>query len=98
MDQTQYRTAQLTMANLETEMTRMNALIETGSVSQQAYDQAKLGYDQTKENLAFLKKNTYYRAPFKGIVAANMYETSRMMSEVAERNVCHTRLRRCVYP
>ncbi|MBQ0154418.1 MAG: efflux RND transporter periplasmic adaptor subunit [Bacteroidales bacterium] len=78
MDQTQYRTAQLTMANLETEMTRMNALIETGSVSQQAYDQAKLGYDQTKENLAFLKKNTYYRAPFKGVVAAKNNEDGEL--------------------
>lgn len=80
MDQTQYRTAKLTMANLETEMARMNALIESGSVSQQAYDQAKLGYDQTKENMAFLKKNTYYRSPFRGIVSAKNNEDGELYS------------------
>lgn len=80
MDQTQYRTAQLTMANLETEMARMNALIESGSVSQQAYDQAKLGYDQTKENMVFLKKNTYYRSPFRGIVSAKNNEDGELYS------------------
>ncbi|MCQ2310751.1 MAG: efflux RND transporter periplasmic adaptor subunit [Paludibacteraceae bacterium] len=78
MDQTQYRTAQLTMANLETEMTRMNALIESGSVSQQAYDQTKLGYDQSKENLVFLKKNTYYRSPFRGVVSAKNNEDGEL--------------------
>ncbi|MCQ2343084.1 MAG: efflux RND transporter periplasmic adaptor subunit [Paludibacteraceae bacterium] len=78
MDQTQYRTSQLTMANLETEMARMNALIESGSVSRQAYDQAKLSYDQTKENLAFLKKNTYYRSPFRGVVAAKNNEDGEL--------------------
>lgn len=78
MDQTQYLTARLTMANLETEMTRMNALIESGSVSQQAYDQTKLGYDQAKQNLAFLKKNTYYRSPFDGVVAAKNNEDGEL--------------------
>ncbi len=78
MDQTQYLTARLTMANLETEMTRMNALIESGSVSQQAYDQTKLGYDQAKQNLSFLKKNTYYRSPFDGVVAAKNNEDGEL--------------------
>ncbi|MCQ2347620.1 MAG: efflux RND transporter periplasmic adaptor subunit [Paludibacteraceae bacterium] len=80
MDQTQYRTTKLTMANLETEMTRMNALIESGSVSQQAYDQTKLGYDQAKENLDFLKQNTYYRSPFRGIVSAKNNEDGELYS------------------
>jgi len=80
MDQTQYQTARLTMANLETEMVRMNALIESGSVSQQAYDQTKLGYDQAKENMAFLKKNTYYRSPFNGVVSAKNNEDGELYS------------------
>jgi len=78
MDQTQYQTAKLQMANLETEMVRMNALIESGSVSQQAYDQTKLGHDQAKENLAFLKKNTYYRSPFNGVVSAKNNEDGEL--------------------
>jgi len=80
MDQTQYQTARLTMANLETEMARMNALIESGSVSRQAYDQTKLGYDQAKENLAFLKKNTYYRSPFNGVVSAKNNEDGELFT------------------
>jgi len=78
MDQTQYQNANLQMANLETEMVRMKALIESGSVSQQAYDQTKLGYDQAKSNLAFLKKNTYYRSPFNGVVAAKNNEDGEL--------------------
>jgi len=78
MDQTQYQSANLQMANLETEMVRMNALIESGSVSQQAYDQTKLGYDQAKANLAFLKKNTYYRSPFNGVIAAKNNEDGEL--------------------
>jgi len=80
MDQTQYQTARLTMANLETEMVRMNALIESGSVSQQVYDQTKLGHDQARENLAFLKKNTYYRSPFNGVVSAKNNEDGELFT------------------
>jgi len=80
MDQTQYQTAQLTIANLETEMVRMDALIKTGSVSQQTYDKTKLAYDQAKENLAFLKKNTYYRSPFNGVVSAKNNEDGELYS------------------
>ena len=55
MDQQQFRTARLTCNNLQTEMTRMDGLIQSGSVSRQSYDQMKLSLDQAKENLHFLK-------------------------------------------
>ena len=80
MDQNQYRTAKLTFANLSTEMQRMEALHKSGSVSQQTYDQTKLSYDQTKENLEFLEQNTYVKAPFQGVISAKSYEDGELYS------------------
>lgn len=78
MDQLQYKTAQLTFANLGVELARVDALLKTGSATQQSYDQLKLSYDQTKENLDFLKKNTYVKAPFSGVIAAKNYEDGEL--------------------
>ena len=80
MDQQQFRTASLTYNNLQIEMSRMDGLIQTGSVSQQSYDQMKLSLDQTKENLAFLTANTYVRAPFSGVISAKNYEDGELYS------------------
>lgn len=80
MDQQQYRTAKLTYNNLQTEMTRMEGLIKSGSVSQQNYDQMKLSLDQTKENLDFLTTNTYVRATFSGVISAKNYEDGELYS------------------
>lgn len=78
MDQTQYLSSKIQLANLETEMGRLEALLETGSVSQQTYDQTKVGYDQLKQNLAFLEQNTYVKAPFDGVIAAKTYEDGEL--------------------
>ncbi len=78
MDQTQYNTSKITMGNLEIQMQRMNALIESGAVSRQSYDQTKLSYDQTKENLAFLEQNTYVKAPISGVISAKNYEDGEL--------------------
>ncbi len=80
MDQQQYKTTKLSIANLETEMARMEGLIQTGSVSQQQYDQTKLSLDQTKENLDFLQKNTYVKANFSGVISAKNYEDGELYS------------------
>lgn len=80
MDQQQYKTTKLSIANLETEMMRMEGLIQTGSVSQQQYDQTKLSLDQTKENLDFLQKNTYVKANFSGVISAKNYEDGELYS------------------
>lgn len=80
MDQQQYRTAALTYNNLQIEMARMDGLIQTGSVSQQNYDQVKLQLNQTKENLNFLATNTYVRAPFSGVISAKTYEDGELYS------------------
>ncbi len=80
MDQQQYKTTKLAIANLETEMARMEGLIQTGSVSQQQYDQTKLSLDQTKENLDFLQKNTYVKAGISGVISAKNYEDGELYS------------------
>ena len=67
MDQNQYNTSKIQLTNLKTELDRAEALLASGSVSQQTYDQTKVQYDQLKENLAFLEKNTYVKAPFAGV-------------------------------
>jgi RND family efflux transporter MFP subunit len=59
-------------------MSRLEALLATGSVSQQTYDQTKVGYDQLKQNLSFLEKNTYVKAPFAGVIAAKTYEDGEL--------------------
>ena len=78
MDQNQYTTTKLTFANLTIEKQRMDALLASGSVSQQSYDQVKLSYDQTKESLDFLETNTYVKAPFSGVISAKNYEDGEL--------------------
>ena len=78
MDQQQYKTTAYTIANLETEMRRMEGLIQTGSVSQQQYDQMKLSLDQTKESYKFMRTNTYVQAPFTGVISAKNYEDGEL--------------------
>lgn len=78
MDQTQYKTTKLTVDNLTTEMQRMDALKESGNVSQQTYDQTKVAYDQAKENLDFLHQNTYVKAKFAGSISAKNYEDGEL--------------------
>lgn len=78
MDQQQYINAKLTMSNLETEMKRVEALKETGNVTQQVYDQTKLGYDQAKQALDFLSRNTFVKADFAGVISAKNYENGEM--------------------
>ena len=78
MDQNQYLTSKIQLANLEVEMSRLEALLATGSVSQQTYDQTKVGYDQLKQNLSFLEKNTYVKAPFEGVISAKTYEDGEL--------------------
>ncbi|MBR7026852.1 MAG: efflux RND transporter periplasmic adaptor subunit [Bacteroidales bacterium] len=80
MDQNQYNTTKLTYANLQQELARMEALVATGAISQQAYDQTKLSFDQTAESLRFLEQNTYVKAKFSGVISAKNYEDGELYS------------------
>ena len=78
MDQNQYLSSKIQLANLEVEMGRLEALLQTGSVSQQTYDQTKVSFDQLKQNLSFLEANTYVKAPFDGVISAKTYEDGEL--------------------
>ena len=69
MDQTQYKTTKINLANLETEKKRVEMLLKTGSATQQQLDQLTTQYNATKEQLEFIEANTYYKAPFSGVIA-----------------------------
>jgi len=78
MDQQQYNTTKLTFTNLALELSRLEALVASGAVSQQTYDQTKLSYDQTEENLRFLEANTFVKAQFPGVISAKNYEDGEL--------------------
>ena len=80
MDQTQYKNALITYNNLVTEMKRMEGLKEGNAVSQQNYDNTKMSLDQAKAQLDFLKQNTYFEAPFSGVISAKNYENGELLS------------------
>ena len=80
MDQQQYNNAKLSVSNLQLELSRMEALRESGSVSQQALDQTKLGYDQACESLKFLETNTFVKARYPGVISAKNYEDGELYS------------------
>ena len=78
MDQTQLNTTKLTFANLKVEYERVKSLFESGTIPQQTYDQTKLGYDQTKQNIDFLTENTFVKARIPGVIAAKNYEDGEL--------------------
>ena len=80
MDQTQYKTTKISLANLETEKNRIEQLLKTGSATQQQYDQILAQYNSTKEQLDFLQINTYVKAPFSGVISAKNYEDGELYS------------------
>jgi RND family efflux transporter MFP subunit len=78
MDQTQYKTTKISLANLETEKNRIEMLLKTGSATQQQFDQICTQYNSTKEQLDFLQTNTYVKAPFSGVISAKNYEDGEL--------------------
>lgn len=80
MDQNQLITTRIAFANLQVELKRMESLLETEAISQQAYDQIKLSFDQTKQSLKFLEENTIVKAKFDGVISAKNYEDGELYS------------------
>ena len=80
MDQNQLIQAKLNLANLETEMKRMDALLAGGNVTQQTYDKTKMGYEQAKQRVEFLQNNTFFKATFPGVVSARNYESGELFN------------------
>ncbi len=80
MDQTQLYQTQIQLRSIEVDINRMETLLETGSITQQAYDQLKTQYDITKSSLRFLSDNTLLHAPFSGVITAKYYEDGEIYS------------------
>lgn len=80
MDQNQLNTARLTYANSKIDYERLKVLQETGTVSQQAYDQAELAFKQAKENVSFLEPNTFVKSPIKGVISVKNFEDGELFS------------------
>ena len=78
MDQTQYKTTKISIANVKVELNRVEQLLKSGSATQQQYDQLKAQYDQAVEQLDFLEQNTYVKAPFSGVISAKTYEDGEL--------------------
>lgn len=78
MDQTQYNNAKINLANLKTDLERYKALLKSGSISQQVYDQTKMAYDQAKENIGYLKENTFVKAPKTGVISVKNHEAGEL--------------------
>ena len=80
MDETQYKTTKISLTNLEIEKNRIEMLLKSGSATQQQYDQIIAQYNSTKEQLDFLQKNTYVKAPLSGVISAKNYEAGELYS------------------
>ncbi len=80
MDQTQLHQTKIQVQSMEVDINRMEALLETGSITQQAYDQLKTQYDVTLSSLDFLEKNTVMYAPFGGVITGKYFENGEMYS------------------
>lgn len=78
MDQNQLNTTRINLGSIQTEFNRVEALKESGSVSQQVYDQTKAQLDQLKQSETFLEANTFVKAQFSGVIAAKNYEDGEL--------------------
>ena len=78
MDQTQLNTTRINLASAKTEFDRVSALKQSGSISEQVYDQTKAGYDQLVETERFQNENTFVKAQFAGVISAKNYEDGEM--------------------
>jgi membrane fusion protein (multidrug efflux system) len=80
MDRTQLDQTRVQLQTLETDLARMDTLLKTGSVTQQAYDQMKSQVDGTELVLNNLEENTMLRAPYSGIITGKYYNDGELFS------------------
>ena len=63
MDQSQLIQTQIQFEDTKKDLERMDTLIQYGSISNQTYDKAKMGYELAKTGLETLKENVNLYAP-----------------------------------
>lgn len=80
MDQTQLHQAEVQLENQKTDLQRLEALLETGDIPRQQYDQLKTQVEVTESNVRFLRENTVISAPFSGLITGKYFENGEMYS------------------
>ncbi|MEZ5070519.1 MAG: efflux RND transporter periplasmic adaptor subunit [Bacteroidales bacterium] len=80
MDRTQLEQTRLQYNTLKTDLTRMDTLLQYGSVTQQTYDQMKAQVETTALVLENLEENTLLRAPYTGIITGKYYNDGELYS------------------
>ncbi len=70
MDDTQLAQAKIQYQISKDNYERMEPLYESGSISQNQFDQIKAAYETAEKNYNLLLTNTQFRAPFSGIITA----------------------------
>ena len=80
MDRTQLYQSKVQLSSLQKDLSRLDTLLRTGSVTQQQYDQMKTQYDVLKTNVDFMDENTLLRAPFAGVITGKYFENGEMYS------------------
>ncbi|MEZ4999202.1 MAG: efflux RND transporter periplasmic adaptor subunit [Bacteroidales bacterium] len=80
MDQTQLRQTEIQLNSMAVDLERMKTLLETGSITQSAYDQLKTSFDVTQSSINFMRENTLLYAPYNGVITGKYYENGEMFS------------------
>ncbi len=80
MDRTQLEQTRLQYHTLRTDLTRMDTLLQYGSITQQAYDQMKTQVETTKLIVENLEENTLLRAPYSGVITGKYYNDGELFS------------------
>ena len=80
MDRTQLEQTRLQYHTLLTDLTRMDTLLQYGSITQQAYDQLKSQVETTELILQNLEENTLLRAPYPGVITGKYYNDGELYS------------------
>jgi RND family efflux transporter MFP subunit len=80
MDRTQLYQQKVQLSSLGKDLSRLDTLLRSGSVTMQQYDQMKTQYDVLKTNVEFMEQNTLMKAPFNGVVTGKYFENGEMYS------------------
>jgi RND family efflux transporter MFP subunit len=80
MDRTQLEQTRLQYNTLKTDLDRLDTLLQSGSVTQQAYDQMKTQVESTGMVLKNLEENTLLKAPYSGIITGKYYSDGELFS------------------
>jgi RND family efflux transporter MFP subunit len=87
MDDKQLKQAEAQFLSTKKEYQRMQVLRDSGSISQQTYDQVEAAYNATKASYELLKSNTEIRAPFSGVITAKYQNTGEYFNSMSSPGI-----------